>query len=146
MSTLNLAAASLIIDGALEKARALELAPLCVVVLDAGGHMIACKREDGASLLRPDIATGKAFGCLAMGLGGRELARKSQTATQFLSAVATLAQGKLVPVPGGVLIRNSSGAILGAVGVSGDASPKDEACAVAGIQIANLKPDTGDEA
>ncbi|RZL94267.1 MAG: heme-binding protein [Variovorax sp.] len=146
MASLNLAAATTLIDAALQKGRELDLAPLCVVVLDAGGHLIAAKREDGASLLRPDIATGKAFGCLAMGFGGRELARRAEKSATFMNSISHLAGGKVVPVPGGVLIRDASGALLGAVGISGDASLKDEECALAGIAAAGLAPDTGDPA
>ncbi|MCG5078563.1 GlcG/HbpS family heme-binding protein [Paraburkholderia tagetis] len=146
MNQLNLDIATRVIDSALQKGRELELAPLCVVVLDAGGHLIAAKREDGASLLRPEIATGKAYGCLAMGFGGRELARRAQTSAPFLTALSGLTGGKVVPVPGGVLVRSSDGHLLGAVGVSGDASPKDEVCAVAGIAAVDLVADTGDAA
>ncbi|MCR4466212.1 heme-binding protein [Burkholderia sp. SCN-KJ] len=146
MNQLNLDSATRIVDRALQKGRELKLAPLCVVVLDAGGHLIAAKREDGASLLRPEIATGKAYGCLAMGFGGRELARRAQTSAPFLTALSGLTGGKVVPVPGGVLVRSSDGLLLGAVGVSGDASPKDEECAVVGITAVDLVADTGDAA
>ena len=144
MSRLTLAAASTLIDAALAKAREIEIAPICVVVLDAGGHLIAAKREDGASLLRPDIATGKAYGCLAMGFGGREIARRGQKSPAFMNAISDLTGGKAVPAPGGVLIRSESGDLLGAVGISGDASDKDEECAVAGVAAAGLLADVGD--
>jgi uncharacterized protein GlcG (DUF336 family) len=144
MNHLKLDTASQIIDGALAKGRELALAPLCVVVLDAGGHLIAAKREDGASLLRPEIAAGKAYGCLAMGFGGRELARRAQTSAPFLAALSGLTGGKMVPMPGGVLIRNREGFLLGAIGISGDTSPKDEECALAGIAFGELVADTGD--
>ena len=144
MSELSLGVASLIVDKALERGRQLGLAPLTVVVLDAGGHLKAAKREDGSSLLRPEIAMGKAWGVLGMGFGGRELARRAARAPQFFTALTELAAGRMVPVAGGVLIRSASGAILGAIGISGDASEKDEDCAVHGIAAAGLVADTGD--
>ncbi|NKC34241.1 GlcG/HbpS family heme-binding protein [Falsiroseomonas selenitidurans] len=140
------AQARIVVDETLAKGRALGLAPLTVVVLDAGGQLKAALREDGASLLRTDIAWGKAFGAMALGFGSRELARRSQSMTGFMNALSDLAGGRAVPVPGGVLVRAADGAVLGAVGVSGDASDKDEVCAVAGVHAAGLTPDTGDAA
>jgi uncharacterized protein GlcG (DUF336 family) len=145
MSDLSLDAASLIVDTALARGRELGLAPLTVVVLDAGGHLKAAKREDGASLLRPEIAMGKAWGVLGMGFGGRELARRAARAPQFFTALTELAGGRMVAAAGGVLIRSPVGAIIGAVGISGDASEKDEDCAVRGIEAAGLVADTGGE-
>ena len=145
MSDLTLQLASLIVDKALDHGRALGLAPLTVVVLDAGGHLKAAKREDGSSLLRPEIAMGKAWGVLGMGFGGRELARRAARAPQFFTALIEASGGRMVPVAGGVLIRSPAGAILGSVGISGDASEKDEACAVHGIAAAGLVADTGGE-
>jgi uncharacterized protein GlcG (DUF336 family) len=138
--------ASTIVDAALAKGREMGLLPLTVVVLDAGGQLKAMKREDGSSLLRPEVATGKAFGALAMGLGGRELARRSQAMPGFMNALSDLAGGRAVPVPGGVLACGPDGVILGAVGISGDVSAQDEVCAVAGIEAARLAADTGDPA
>ena len=143
MEKLTLQAATTIVDHALAKGRERGLAPLAVAVLDAGGHLIALKREDDASFLRPRIAFGKAYGALAMGFGGRELARRAERGPHFINAVADLTGGNLIPVPGGVLIR-SQGRIIGAVGISGDVSLADEECAVAGIRAAALDPDTGD--
>jgi uncharacterized protein GlcG (DUF336 family) len=156
MSELSLSVASLIVDKALERGRELGLAPLTVVVLDAGGHLKAAKREDGASLLRPEIAMGKAWGVLGMGFGGRELARRAARAPQFFAALTELAAGRMVAVAGGVLIRAAgsasvaplvpaAGAIIGAIGISGDASEKDEDCALRGIAAAGLVADTGGE-
>ena len=142
--TLTLAQAALIVDKALEHGRALKLKPLTVAVLDAGGHLIAFKREDGASILRPQIAQGKAWGVLGMGFGGRELARRAAAAPVFVSALMDASQGRVIPVPGGVLIRGGEGGIVGAVGISGDTSEQDEACAVYGIKAAGLAADTGD--
>lgn len=141
---LTLAAARTIADVTLAKGREMGLAPLTVIVLDAAGQLKAALREDGASLARTDIAWGKANGCLAMGFGGRELARRAQAMGPFMNALSDLTGGRAVPVPGGVLVKDAEGAVLGAVGVSGDLSEKDEACAVAGIAAAGLVADTGE--
>ena len=146
MDRLTLQAASVIADRSLEKGRELGFAPLTVAILDAGGQLKVLKREDGASLLRPEIATGKAWGVLGMGFGGRELARRAAKMQMFFGALSDLSGGRMVPVPGGVLIRSASGEVLGAVGISGDASENDEVCAVHGIKAAGLVPDTGDPA
>jgi uncharacterized protein GlcG (DUF336 family) len=144
MKTLTLSDSNLIADKALEKGRELKLAPLTVIVLDAGGQTKVLKREDGSSLLRPEIAMGKAWGTLGMGFGGRDLARRAVKAPAFFGALSDMSGGRMVPVPGGVLIRSDSGEILGAVGVTGDTSENDEVCAVHGIRSAGLTPDTGD--
>ncbi len=143
MSSITLAQASIVVDKALEHGRSQKFKPLTVAVLDAGGFLVAFKREDNSSLLRFEIATGKAWGCLGMGFGGREFARRVAAAPHFIQALAAASGGRVVPVPGGVLIR-SGGQIVGAVGISGDVSENDEACAVAGIKAANLTPDTGE--
>ena len=141
--SVTLAQASTIVDVALKKGRETNCAPLTVAVLDAGGHLVAFKREDRSGILRYDIATGKAWGALGMGFGSRELAERSAKNPIFIGALTTIAQGRLVPVPGGVLIKDASGAVLGAVGISGDTSDRDEACAVAGIEAAGLKAAVG---
>ena len=141
---LTLGQANQIIAAARAKGRELNLQPLTVVVLDAGGQVKSVQREDGSSLLRPEIALGKAYGALALGLGGRELARRAQSMQGFMNALSDIAGGRAVPVQGGVLACDAGGTILGAVGISGDASAQDEMCAVAGIQAAGLRPDTGD--
>jgi uncharacterized protein GlcG (DUF336 family) len=146
MSVLTLAQASIIVDQALARGRELKLHPLTVIVLDAGGHLKAAKREDDSSLLRQEIATGKAWGVLGMGFGGRELQRRAAKAPAFFGALSDMSGGRMVPVPGGVLIRDAAGALLGSVGISGDVSEKDEDCAVHGIKAAGLVPDTGDPA
>ncbi len=146
MTALTLAQAALIVDKALEHGRALKLKPLAVAVLDAGGHLLAFKREDGASILRPQIAQGKAWGTLGMGFGGREFARRAAAAPAFIAALTDASQGRVIPVPGGVLIRTAAGDVIGAVGISGDVSEQDEACAVHGIRAAGLVADTGDPA
>lgn len=145
MSNVTLAQASIIVDTALAKGRELKLHPLTVVVLDAGGHLVAMKREDKSGILRTDIATGKAWGTLGMGFGGREFARRAASGGGlFLTALMGASDGRVVPAPGGVLIRDGAGDIVGAVGISGDTSDKDEICAVAGIEAAELRPDTGE--
>lgn len=143
---LTLAQAEAIADAALAKGRELGLLPLCVVVLDAGGHLKSAKREDGASLARPEIATAKAYGALAMGFGTRELARRAQSVPGFTNALSDLLGGKAMPAPGGVLVRDANTVLLGAVGISGDVSAKDDECCVAGIEAAGLVADTGDPA
>ena len=141
--SVTLAQASTIVDVALKKGRETNCAPLTVAVLDAGGHLVAFKREDRSGILRYDIAYGKAWGALGMGFGSRELAERSVKNPIFIGALTTIAHGRLVPVPGGVLIKDASGAVLGAVGISGDTSDKDEVCAVAGIEAAGLKAAVG---
>lgn len=142
-SSLNLAAATRLIDAALAHGRAAQMAKLCVAVLDGGGHLIALQREDGASTLRPQIAQAKARGALHMGFGGRELAKRAAANPGFFAALASLADGDLLPVPGGVLIRDAQGALLGAVGITGDTSDNDELCAIAGIKAIGLVADVG---
>ena len=144
MLTLTLAAASIIVDAALAEGRARGYRPLTVAVLDSGGYRVALKREDKSSLLRPRIAAAKAWGVLGMGFGGRELERRAEKAPAFFNALTELADGRMVPVPGGVLVRNAGGDIIGAVGISGDSSAIDELCALAGIKAAGLVADTGD--
>jgi uncharacterized protein GlcG (DUF336 family) len=143
---LTLEQASIIVDKALEKGRELGFKPLTVVVLDAGGQLKAMKREDGSSLLRPEIAGGKAWGALGMGFGGREFARRAAANPVFIQALSVASGGRVIPVPGGVLICSQAGDILGAVGISGDTSENDETCAVHGIDCAGLVADTGDPA
>jgi uncharacterized protein GlcG (DUF336 family) len=143
MSRLTLAQASTVVDAALSKGRALRLAPLTVVVLDPGGHAVALKREDGSGIVRADIATGKAWGALGMGFGSRELGSRAAKMPGFFAALSAVSQGRMVPVAGGVLIRDGSGEVIGAVGISGDTSDQDEVCAIAGIEAAGLKADPG---
>lgn len=140
---IDLAQAAAIVDKALSHGRGMGLPPLTVAVLDAHGCLVAFKREDGSSLLRPEIAQAKAYGTLAMGIGGRAIAQRAAVAPSFVSAVNALAGGRLIPVPGGVLIRSSTKAIVGAVGITGAISEQDEACAVAGIESVGLVADTG---
>jgi uncharacterized protein GlcG (DUF336 family) len=144
--SLTLAQASTIVDAALGKGRELALAPMTVVVLDAGGHPVALKREDKSGILRVEIATGKAWGALGMGAGTRMLAERvtsGAVGSAFVNAIAAASGGRVVPVPGGVLVCDAAGDVIGAVGVSGDLSDKDEACALAGIKAAGLTGHTG---
>lgn len=143
MNSISLAQANLIADQALHKGREQKFAPLTVVVLDAGGQMKVLKREDNSSLLRPEIALGKAWGVLGMGFGGRELAVRAEKAPMFFTALNAMSAGRMVPVPGGVLIRNAEGQVIGSIGISGDTSDNDEICAVHGIAAAGLMADTG---
>jgi uncharacterized protein GlcG (DUF336 family) len=145
MPQLTLEQASIIVDKALAEGRARNFKPLTVVVLDAGGHMVAMKREDRSSILRREIAEGKAWGTLGMGFGGREFQRRAQSGALFLTALMAASGGRIVPAPGGVLIKSGDD-IVGAVGISGDTSDNDELCAVAGIKAAGLTPDTGGSA
>jgi 3-hydroxyisobutyrate dehydrogenase len=140
---LTLAQASRIVDGALEKGRELQCAPLTVAVLDAGGHLLAFKREDRSGIMRQDIAVGKAWGALGMGFGSRELFERAAKQPMFINALTAASGGRLIPVPGGVLIKDGAGEIVGGVGVSGDTSDRDELCGVAGIAAAGLTAMTG---
>ena len=146
MTAVSLAQASVIIDEALRHGRTKKMKPLTVAVLDAGGHMIAFKREDKSGILRREIAEGKAWGVLGMGYGGREFARRNAIRPTFYTALAVASEGRVMPVIGGVLIRDDAGEIVGAVGVSGDTEDNDDACALAGIKAARLTADNGDPA
>lgn len=143
MSDITLDQARSVIAAAQAKGQELGLQPLAVAVLDTGGHLKAFERQEGASLMRPQIAHGKAYGALAMGLGSRALLARAEQQPFFIGAMNALAGGALVPVPGGVLIRDGDGHLMGAVGVTGDTSDNDEACAVAGVEAAGLQADTG---
>lgn len=146
MTALSLAQASTIVDEALRHGRGKKMKPLTVAVLDAGGHMIAFKREDKSGILRREIAEGKAWGVLGMGYGGREFARRNAIRPTFYTALAVASEGRVMPVVGGVLVRDEAGEIIGAVGVSGDTEDNDDACAIAGIKAARLTADNGDPA
>jgi len=135
---ISLEQARTIIAAARAKGREMDLNPLTVVVLDAGGHLVAMEREDGSGYGRPDIAGGKAEGALAMGTSSRKLGDMAADRPQFMAALSAAWNGKLIPAAGGVLIRDAGGTLLGAVGVSGDLSDKDEEAAFAGIAAAGL--------
>jgi len=138
MAILKLAQASTILDAAIAEGRKRSLAPLAVAVLDAGGHLIAFKREDGAGFVRFDIAYGKAWGALGMGFGTRELAERAAKFPTFVAALSAASQGRMIPSPGGVLIVGADGEVVGAVGISGDLGDNDEICALAGIEAVGL--------
>ncbi|MDA0368605.1 MAG: heme-binding protein [Proteobacteria bacterium] len=138
MTELTLDAANRIVDAALRLGRETGCAPLTVAVLDPGGHLVAFQREDRSGILRPDVAIGKAWGALGMGTSSGALAERLAGNAPFLNALAAMSQGRVVPAAGGVLIRRADGGVIGAVGISGDRSDKDEACAIAGIRAAGL--------
>ena len=139
---LDLEAAQALVTQCLSWRKDKGLKPLTVAVLDSGGFLIALAREDGTSNLRPEIAQGKARGAVAMGLGSRALYKRAQTEPFFIQSMNALAGGSLVPVAGGVLIKHK-GKILGAVGITGDSSDNDEACAIAVIEKAGFDADGG---
>jgi uncharacterized protein GlcG (DUF336 family) len=139
---LTLAKANQIIQVALKTARSLKLAPITVVVLDAAGHLKAMQREDGATQLREKIATAKAWGAVNMGISSAALADFAQQRPDFMQALISVSQGRIMAVKGGVLIRNADNEIIGAVGVSGDLSDQDELCAVSGIELAGFRAET----
>jgi len=140
---ISLEQAQIIATASLVKARELALKPVSVVVLDPRATLVVVLSEDGVSTLRPRIAQGKANAAIAMGMGTRALMARAEQQAYFIQAVNGLAEGNFVPVPGGVLIRNETGVLLGAVGISGDTSDNDEAAAVHGISAADLVSETG---
>jgi uncharacterized protein GlcG (DUF336 family) len=143
MPHITMADAIAIIDAAIMEARSQRLSPLAVMVLDAGGHPIAFKREDGASFFRFEIANGKAWGAVGMGFGTRELAERAARLPNFVASLSAASQGRMIPSPGGVLVENGQGDLLGAVGISGDKGENDETCAIVGIKSAGLIPKPG---
>ena len=130
-------------EAALQFGRNQGFLPLCVTVLDTGGHSLVALRDERAAHYRHVIASAKAAGCLGMGMGGREITRRATAMPAFYGAVIALTGGGLAPVAGGVLIRDHAGRLLGAVGVSGDTADNDELCAVSGITVAGFAADTG---
>ena len=141
MATLTLAKANEIIANALKKAREMKIKPLTVVVLDDSGHLKAMQREDGASMFRIDVATGKAWAAVGMGASSRALAARAKDNPNFFITLAATAQGKFLPQIGGVLIRDATGTILGAAGASGGTGEEDEAACAYGIEQAGFKAD-----
>ncbi|HEY6868675.1 MAG TPA: heme-binding protein [Novosphingobium sp.] len=137
MTVITLDQAQTIVAAALKQGRTMGLKPLSVAVLDAGGHLVAFAREDKSSTLRPQIATAKASGALAMGMSSRAIAEVAIERPTFIAAAAGLNPAGIVPAAGGVLIQ-VDGAVIGAVGVTGDTSDNDETCALAGIAAAGL--------
>ena len=137
-SSLGLEAASRIIDAAIQSRHREALLPLAVAVLDAGGNLVAFKREDGCGVLRYDIAFGKAWAALGMGMSTRLIRDRLKERPAFQSALSSASDGRFIPVPGGVLLLDAAGTAVGAVGISGDASDKDEYCAIAGAHAAGF--------
>ncbi len=140
---MKLEIAQRIVAEALSAARARSLRPLAIAVLDARGALKAFAAEDGTSLRRGDVAIGKAYGAVALGLGSRAIHARALKEPHFIAAVTHVVGGALVPVPGGVLVRDASGGLVGAVGISGDSSDNDEAVACAAIAAAGLVVETG---
>ncbi|MSP35024.1 MAG: heme-binding protein [Limnohabitans sp.] len=137
-TSLSLAQAAAILDECLAVRQKEGLLPLAVAVLDAGGQLVAFKREDGCGVMRYDIAFGKAWAALGMGMSTRLIRDRLANRPAFQSALASASDGRFIPVPGGVLILNEQKSVIGAIGVSGDASDRDEYCAIHAIQVARL--------
>lgn len=138
--TLDLRLARVVIEGARRHAAEVHLKPLTVVVLDAGGHVVAVEREDGSANKRFEIAYAKAHGAVSLGMSSRALMARAEQQGYFIAAATSAIGGALVPVPGGVLVHDGEGTIIGVVGISGDTSDNDEAAAIAGIEAAGLSP------
>ncbi len=138
-TSLTLESATTIIDEALRLGRGLDLLPLTVVALNAGGQIVATKSEDGSGIMRFDIAFGKAWGALGMGISSRLIRDRLSNRPTFQNALAAASDGRLIPVPGGVLVETTDGITIGAIGISGDTSEKDEYCAILGVHKAGLK-------
>lgn len=136
--SLTLSSADKIIETALNEGRGHNLLPLTVVVLDSGGRLIAMKSEDGSGIVRFDVAFGKAWGALGMGISSRLIRDRLSKRPTFVNALAAVAEGRFIPVPGGVLVEDQDGMTIGAVGISGDTSEKDEYCAIMGIRSTGL--------
>ena len=143
MPDLKLEAARTIVAAALQAARERSFKPMAVAVYDSRGALKAFASEDGTSLRRAEIAMGKAYGALALGVPSRAIGQMAGERPHFIAAVSHVVGGPFIPVPGGVLVRDGSGGLLGAVGISGDTSDNDEAAAVAGVEAAGLKAETG---
>ena len=140
MGALTLDQANTIVAAAFAKGRELGVKPLSVAVLCPGGHLVAFQRADGASTLRPQIATGKASGALALGVNSRKIGEIAAERPSFVASLGPIAQAGIIPVAGGVIAKDATGAIMGAIGITGDTSDNDEACAIAGIIAAGLTP------
>ena len=143
MEQITLEKANLIIQKSIQKAREIKINPIMIVVLDHRGAIKACLGEDGISSLRFKIAHGKANGAFQMGMGSRALFNRAEQQAYFINAINALSNGELVPVPGGILIRDKNNNIIGSAGVSGDTSDNDEIAAIFGIEAAGFKADIG---
>ncbi len=140
-TSLPLDRANAIVAEALRLGREAGLLPLTAAALDAGGRLVAMQSEDGSGLLRFDVAFGKAWGALGMGISSRLIRDRLAARPIFQAALATASDGRLIPVPGGVLVRTGEGVVIGAVGISGDTSEKDEYCAIEAVRAAGLFPE-----
>jgi uncharacterized protein GlcG (DUF336 family) len=138
MSKLTLAEANKIIEAALAKAREMKVKPLAVAVLDESGHIRSVQRQDEASMFRVDVAIGKAWAAVGMGVASRTLLQRAKDNPQFYGALSATAQGKFLPQTGAVVIKDKSGATIGAAGASGGTGDEDEAVCIAGIEAAGL--------
>ena len=139
MHRLTLAQANALIDAAFAKGAELALKPLTVAVLDPGGYLIAAQRQDTSSNVRVALAQGKAAGAIALGVSSRTIGKMAEERPHFVASVRELGEGGMVPVAGGVIVCDADGTVLGAVGVTGDTSDNDEACALAAIEGLGLK-------
>ncbi len=135
---MNIRKVRTIIRKTLDKGHEMDLKPLSVIVLDAGGHVLAFEREDGASPGRFAIAHGKAYGAVMLGLAGTAQMNRAEDQAYFMAAVNGVFGGQVVPVPGGILLRDKKGVVLGAVGVTGDTSDNDAAAGLTGVEAAGL--------
>lgn len=140
MHSITLVQANAIVAGAIAAARADGIPPVAVVVLDAAGHMVALQREDGATMIRNDIALGKAWAAAGLGVASGVLHQRAQGNPVFFNALAASSHGKFIAQQGAVAIRNAEGTLLGAVGASGGTGAEDEAICAAGVRGADLEP------
>jgi uncharacterized protein GlcG (DUF336 family) len=140
MHRLSLVQANALIKAAFAKGAELALKPLTVTVLDPGGYLIAAQRQDTCSNIRVKLAQGKAAGALALGVSSRAIGKMAEERPHFIASVRELGEGGMVPAGGGVIICDEGGTVLGAIGVTGDTSDNDEACALAAIEKLGLKP------
>lgn len=140
-TTLPLQRANAIVAAALQCGRTENMLPLTVVVLDSGGRLVAMQSEDGSGLLRFEIAFGKAYGALGMGMSSRLIRDRLASRPNFQAAVSAASDGRFIPVPGGILIEDEDGETVGAVGISGDTSEKDEYCAITAVHHVGLQPE-----
>ena len=138
---LNLQQASDVVDAALRLAREHDMLPLTVAVLDVGGHVIALKREDGSGIIRVEVATAKAYGALGMGVSSRVIGGRLAERPVFSTALTVISDGRFASVPGGVLICDADGIAIGAVGISGETSARDEFAAIGAIKSAGFQPE-----
>jgi uncharacterized protein GlcG (DUF336 family) len=141
MTELTLAISNIILNAAMQEASSKGYRPMSAVVLDASGHLVAMQRQDGATMFRTDIATGKAWAAVAMGVSSRALMKRAADNPNFFGALASTGQGKFIPQVGAVLIKNAEGKVLGSVGASGGTGDEDEAICIKGIAVAGLEAD-----